>query len=118
MKFSIALAAVCCAAFSMPALAQKDGPLGRGKASDSAPTQATEHGGDKGSKGSKGGKGRTSARREQDRSVPVQPTRASADRARPIAQPDYSPRIATGACPPGLANKNNGCLPPGQARKL
>jgi hypothetical protein len=22
------------------------------------------------------------------------------------------------ACPPGLAKKNNGCLPPGQARKL
>jgi len=24
---------------------------------------------------------------------------------------------ARGACPPGLAKKNNGCLPPGQARK-
>jgi hypothetical protein len=23
-----------------------------------------------------------------------------------------------GGCPPGLAKKNNGCLPPGQARKL
>ena len=23
-----------------------------------------------------------------------------------------------GACPPGLAKKNNGCLPPGQAKKL
>jgi hypothetical protein len=25
---------------------------------------------------------------------------------------------ARGACPPGLAKKNNGCLPPGQAKKL
>jgi hypothetical protein len=25
---------------------------------------------------------------------------------------------ARGSCPPGLAKKNNGCLPPGQARKL
>ena len=25
---------------------------------------------------------------------------------------------AAGGCPPGLAKKNNGCLPPGQARKL
>lgn len=25
---------------------------------------------------------------------------------------------AGGGCPPGLAKKNNGCLPPGQARKL
>jgi hypothetical protein len=25
---------------------------------------------------------------------------------------------AHGRCPPGLARKNNGCLPPGQAKKL
>jgi Ni/Co efflux regulator RcnB len=25
---------------------------------------------------------------------------------------------ARGACPPGLAKKNNGCMPPGQAKKL
>src|SRR3954451_12143149 len=25
---------------------------------------------------------------------------------------------ARGGCPPGLAKKNNGCLPPGQAKKL
>ena len=25
---------------------------------------------------------------------------------------------AQGGCPPGLAKKNNGCLPPGQAKKL
>ena len=24
----------------------------------------------------------------------------------------------TGGCPPGLAKKNNGCVPPGQAKKL
>jgi hypothetical protein len=30
---------------------------------------------------------------------------------------DYS-SAAWGACPPGLAAKNNGCLPPGQAKKL
>ena len=28
----------------------------------------------------------------------------------------YAPGI--GGCPPGLAKKNNGCLPPGQAKKL
>ena len=27
-------------------------------------------------------------------------------------------RWANGNCPPGLAKKHNGCLPPGQARKL
>jgi len=25
---------------------------------------------------------------------------------------------ARGACPPGLAKRNNGCLPPGQAKRL
>jgi len=28
----------------------------------------------------------------------------------------YAPGI--GGCPPGLAKKNNGCLPPGQAKKI
>ena len=27
-------------------------------------------------------------------------------------------RYGANACPPGLAKKNNGCLPPGQARKM
>lgn len=29
----------------------------------------------------------------------------------------YGARFRTGKCPPGLAKKNNGCLPPGQAKK-
>jgi Ni/Co efflux regulator RcnB len=29
----------------------------------------------------------------------------------------YAGPIAAGKCPPGLAKKNNGCLPPGQAKK-
>lgn len=28
----------------------------------------------------------------------------------------YEPRFKAGQCPPGLAKKNNGCLPPGQAK--
>jgi hypothetical protein len=30
---------------------------------------------------------------------------------------NYSDGKAKGRCPPGLAKKNNGCMPPGQARK-
>lgn len=30
----------------------------------------------------------------------------------------YRTEFAAGRCPPGLAKKNNGCLPPGQAKKL
>lgn len=29
----------------------------------------------------------------------------------------YQPRFKAGKCPPGLAKKGNGCLPPGQAKK-
>jgi len=29
----------------------------------------------------------------------------------------YAPRLAAGRCPPGLAKKGTGCLPPGQARR-
>ncbi|HWE75864.1 MAG TPA: hypothetical protein VG328_22075 [Stellaceae bacterium] len=30
----------------------------------------------------------------------------------------YENAVGRGHCPPGLAKKNNGCLPPGQAKKL
>lgn len=33
------------------------------------------------------------------------------------AQGYYGERFRAGHCPPGLAKKNNGCLPPGQAKK-
>ena len=31
---------------------------------------------------------------------------------------NYVVGYGAGGCPPGLAKKNNGCLPPGQAKKL
>ncbi len=40
------------------------------------------------------------------------------DEHRDHARRYYSQRYGDGrACPPGLAKKNNGCMPPGQARK-
>jgi hypothetical protein len=30
----------------------------------------------------------------------------------------YREEFARGNCPPGLAKKDNGCLPPGQAKKM
>lgn len=36
---------------------------------------------------------------------------------RGIVQEYYGAQIAQGRCPPGLAKKNNGCQPPGQAKK-
>ncbi len=39
------------------------------------------------------------------------------DTQRTAATQYYDGRRAKGHCPPGLAKKNNGCLPPGQAKK-
>jgi Ni/Co efflux regulator RcnB len=38
------------------------------------------------------------------------------DRHREVARAYYRRHYGRGGCPPGLAKKHNGCLPPGQAR--
>jgi len=39
------------------------------------------------------------------------------DRHRTLVREYYVEQTRTGRCPPGLAKKNNGCMPPGQAKK-
>jgi hypothetical protein len=39
-----------------------------------------------------------------------------ADPQRVLVREYYEPRIKAGKCPPGLKKKNNGCMPPGQAK--
>ncbi len=39
------------------------------------------------------------------------------DRQRKIVSSYYNKQFKSGHCPPGLAKKNNGCMPPGQAKK-
>ncbi|MFZ5798073.1 MAG: hypothetical protein ACOY3O_06545 [Thermodesulfobacteriota bacterium] len=39
------------------------------------------------------------------------------DHHREVIQAYYRDQYRAGTCPPGLAKKNNGCLPPGQAKK-
>ena len=39
------------------------------------------------------------------------------DTNRRIVNDYYGPKFRAGKCPPGLAKKHNGCMPPGQARK-
>lgn len=39
------------------------------------------------------------------------------DRRRAIVHEYYGEQFRTGHCPPGLAKKHNGCMPPGQAKK-
>ncbi|MDO9597243.1 MAG: hypothetical protein Q7J47_05915 [Azoarcus sp.] len=39
------------------------------------------------------------------------------DHRRTVARDYYHQHYSKGRCPPGLAKKHNGCMPPGQARK-
>lgn len=39
------------------------------------------------------------------------------DSQRTVIRDYYGEQSRVGRCPPGLAKKNNGCMPPGQARK-
>lgn len=59
------------------------------------------------------GKGKGQGRDSGGVSISVQIT----DPQRAIIRDYYGGEIAHGRCPPGLAKKNNGCMPPGQAKK-
>src|SRR5437870_1009551 len=39
------------------------------------------------------------------------------DQHRVVVHEYYGQAFRSGHCPPGLAKKNNGCMPPGQAKK-
>lgn len=63
-------------------------------------------------------------RRERPRATPstnvsvnIQIGGYFAEPQRHAAYAYYEPRFKAGNCPPGLARKHNGCMPPGQAKK-
>ena len=65
----------------------------------------------------KGGKGKHG--RGGPPVVVVQPVRVVVpDQDRRVVYQYYRSEFSAGRCPPGLAKKGNGCLPPGQAKKL
>ena len=76
-------------------------------------TQTAHADNDKG-KGKGHGKG-SAERRDGDRSGDRNDR--FDDRHRAMVQEFYVEEVRVGRCPPGLAKKNNGCLPPGQAKK-
>ena len=61
------------------------------------------------------GKGRVDVRHPDDDDIVRVVDRRDGFR---FARADFGPRGLIDGCPPGLAKKGNGCLPPGQARKL
>ena len=120
MKFSLALVAIIVAAFAQPALAQKDkddkpgrggGPdkSMQGRGNDNAPGHGQ-------GRGQGQGQGQGQAARGNTPGAPG--GFVVADRDRNAVYTYYRNGFAAGNCPPGLAKKHNGCLPPGQAKKL
>ena len=104
----LACAAVVCTVLALPAAAQPD--KGHGKGGGGGPPPHAQGGGGSPSGGSySGGQG-------QGRGGPD--SYVVPDRDRNTVYSYYRTEYSAGHCPPGLAKKNNGCLPPGQAKKL
>ena len=104
----LACAAVVCTVLALPAAAQPD--KGHGKGGGGGPPPHAQGGGGSPSGGSySGGQG-------QGRGGPD--SYVVPDRDRNTVYSYYRTEYGAGHCPPGLAKKNNGCLPPGQAKKM
>ena len=104
----LACAAVVCTVLALPAAAQPD--KGHGKGGGGGPPPHAQGGGGSPSGGSySGGQG-------QGRGGPD--SYVVPDRDRNTVYSYYRTEYSAGHCPPGLAKKNNGCLPPGQAKKM
>ena len=68
-----------------------------------------------------GGKHKQKDRQEESRSgeprIEVRVGAYFGDQQRDAAREYYTKQYSAKRCPPGLAKKNNGCMPPGQAKK-
>ena len=91
---SIALVSVLSAAMISPASADNDKNKGQGQGRDNPDM------------------GRGAGAGPQGQQIVIY------DRDRDTVRSWYRNEYAAGRCPPGLAKKNNGCLPPGQAKRM
>ncbi len=110
LPVSLALALVFCGVFvASPALADKPSRAG-GKGAEKHSEKATQakqkqgKGHDRGVSGEQGGHG-------------VKASRHFSEENRIFVHKYYAGTYRSGHCPPGLAKKANGCMPPGQAKK-
>ncbi len=84
------------------ALADKPSWAGKGAA-------AKDRGGEQQERGERG--------RGADEGRPGKGATHFGDHHRVVVRDYYGAQFQSGRCPPGLAKKRNGCMPPGQARK-
>ncbi len=117
---SIAILSLLCAALVSPALADNDknkGNQGGGNKGDKADKHDNDN--NKG-RGNSGNNGVVIEQRAVAPAIVVVPYQqiVVVDRDRTLVRTYYRNEYVAGRCPPGLAKKNNGCLPPGQAKKM
>jgi Ni/Co efflux regulator RcnB len=105
--------------FSLPSLLLGLVLLGSFPAMAEKPEWAGKHGGGKHDKHEKHAKDHRDAPRtaSPNVSVNIQIGGYFGDTQRVAVREYYEPQFRAGKCPPGLAKKNNGCMPPGQAKK-
>ena len=116
---SIAFIAILCAALALPALADND--KGKGQGNGQGQGQGKGQGKGKADKDNDNDndndrRGRAVIVTPNQQIVPYQQV-VIIDRDRDRVRSYYRTEYAAGRCPPGLAKKNNGCLPPGQVNK-
>jgi len=72
-------------------------------------------GGGKGEKGEQ--KGKSKKQKNETTGSTVRQGEYFGDQQRVVVHDYYGEQFRSGNCPPGLAKKHNGCMPPGQAKK-
>jgi hypothetical protein len=102
----LAIAAALCAA---PSWAEKPEGVGKGKSGKPDKVRGESH-----ERAPDRDAGRPQA---GGKSVDREGERRFDERQRVLVSGYYGTQLRSGHCPPGLAKKNNGCQPPGQARK-
>ena len=94
--------------FAVASLAQAEKPSWAGSGKGEKHDQDKKH---EGKKGGDGGKGSAHQGSDVNRGL------FFGDQQRNVIRHYYTEQYRSGHCPPGLAKKNNKCMPPGQARK-
>ena len=114
---SIAILSILCATLVSPASADND----KGKGNSHGGPKAGKHDNDRGrgdndDRGNSGGPAFDRRAADPAAVVPYQQI-VIVDRDRNVVRTYYRSEYDAGRCPPGLAKKNNGCLPPGQVNR-
>ncbi len=107
--FTLATATILCAVLASPVWAKDNGHGNSGKHGDG------DNHGNNSAKGDDRGNGKGDDRGNGNSSAPQF---VIVDNDRRVVSTYYRDEFSRGNCPPGLAKKDNGCLPPGQAKKM